>query len=64
MNVSLTPELEKNIHDKVNGDMYTSACEVVRESLRIMHSYEDLPQKHIAELNDAIVIGTLEKTDQ
>ena len=57
MNVSLTPELEKYVHDKVNGGMYTSASEVVRESLRIMHSYEDLQQKRIAELNDAIGIG-------
>ena len=57
MNVSLTPELEKYVHDKVNGGMYTSASEVVRESLRIMHSYEDLQQKRIAELNDSITIG-------
>ncbi len=57
MNVSLTPELEKYVHDKVSGGMYTSASEVVRESLRIMHSYEDLQQKRIAELNDAIGIG-------
>ncbi len=57
MNVSLTPELEKYVHDKVSGGMYTSASEVVRESLRIMHNYEDLQQKRIAELNDAITIG-------
>ena len=57
MNVSLTPELEKYVHDKVDGGMYTSASEVIRESLRIMHSYEDLQQKRIAELHDAITIG-------
>lgn len=57
MNVSLTPELEKYVHDKVSGGLYTSASEVIRESLRIMHSYEELQQKRIAELNDAITIG-------
>lgn len=57
MNVSLTPELEKYVHDKVSGGMYTSASEVVRESLRIMHAHEDLQQKRIAELNDSITIG-------
>lgn len=57
MNVSLTPELEKYVHNKVSGGMYTSASEVIRESLHIMHSYEDLQQKRIMELNDAIAVG-------
>jgi len=57
MNVSLTPELEKYVHDKVNGGMYTSASEVVRESLRVMHSFEDLQKKRIQELDDSIAIS-------
>jgi len=35
MNVSLTPELEKFVKDKVATGRYTSASEVVREALRI-----------------------------
>ena len=57
MNISLTPELEQYIKDKINGGMYTSASEVVRESLRIMLNYEDLQKQRVMELNSAISIG-------
>lgn len=40
MNVSLTPELEKIINQKVKSGMYGSASEVVRESLRRMFKEE------------------------
>lgn len=36
MNVSLTPELEAFVHEKVASGRYTSASEVVRESLRLL----------------------------
>jgi antitoxin ParD1/3/4 len=35
MNVSLTPELEKYIANKVKSGMYGSASEVLREALRL-----------------------------
>ncbi len=57
MNVSLTPELNQFIDQKVNSGMYTSASEVIRESLRIMRSYEQLQQSRINELNNAIELG-------
>ena len=34
MNVSLTPELEKMVDDRVGTGLYSSASEVVREALR------------------------------
>lgn len=34
MNISLTPELEEYIHNKVKSGLYSSASEVVREALR------------------------------
>ena len=34
MNVSLTPELEKIVTDKVATGRYTSASEVIREALQ------------------------------
>lgn len=40
MNVSLTPELEKYIQDKVETGRYTSASEVVREALRLLEQKE------------------------
>jgi len=36
MNVSLTPELEAMVREKVESGLYTSASEVVREALRLM----------------------------
>jgi antitoxin ParD1/3/4 len=42
MNISLTPELERFVHDKVDSGMYTSASEVIRESLRLLHTHDDL----------------------
>ena len=38
MNISLTPQLEKLVQDRVKSGRYTSASEVVREALR---RYED-----------------------
>ena len=36
MNVSLTPELERLVNDKVESGMYQTASEVVREALRLL----------------------------
>ena len=36
MNVSLTPELEKLISEKVDSGLYQTASEVVREALRLL----------------------------
>ena len=57
MNISLTPELEHFIQDKVNSGMYTSASEVIRESLRLLHTHDDLQNQRIKHLNQAIDIG-------
>jgi uncharacterized protein len=40
MNISLTPELERFIKSKLQTGLYTSVSEIVRESLRLMHSKE------------------------
>lgn len=40
MNVSLTPELEKFVQEKVASGRYTSASEVVREALRLLERKE------------------------
>ncbi len=45
MNVSLTPELERLINDKVETGSYQTASEVVREALRLLkHRDEGLVQ--------------------
>ncbi len=40
MNVSLTPELEKYVNDKVKTGRYNSASEVMREGLRSLQNDE------------------------
>ena len=57
MNISLTPELEQYVNAKVKSGMYTSASEVIRESLRLLHTYEDVQNQRIKEINQAIDIG-------
>jgi len=41
MNVNLTPELEKYVHEKVKSGRYNSASEVLRESLRTQLEQEE-----------------------
>jgi antitoxin ParD1/3/4 len=36
MNISLTPELEQFVNDKVKTGMYQTASEVIREGLRLL----------------------------
>lgn len=57
MNISLTPELERFVQDKVDSGMYTSASEVIRESLRLLHTHDDLQSQRIKQLNQAIDVG-------
>lgn len=51
MNVSLTPELEKFVADKVATGRYTSSSEVVREALRLLEREEKSREEQIAEFN-------------
>lgn len=57
MNVSLTPELEKMVNEKVAGGFYTSASEVVREALRLLQEYDELRRLRIEELRREIEAG-------
>ena len=57
MNISLTSELEQYVNAKVSSGMYTSASEVIRESLRLLHTYEDLQNQRIHQLNQSIEVG-------
>ena len=42
MHISLTPELENIIKEKVASGLYNNASEVVREALRFMKTHEEL----------------------
>jgi antitoxin ParD1/3/4 len=57
MNVSLTPELEKFVADRVQSGMYHSASEVVREALRLLKDKDLLREVKLNELRHAIQQG-------
>jgi antitoxin ParD1/3/4 len=57
MNVSLTPELEEFVNRKVESGMYSSASEVVRESLRLLREQDLLKQIRLEELRKEIALG-------
>jgi antitoxin ParD1/3/4 len=57
MNISLTPELEKFIADRVQSGMYNSASEVVREALRMLQEQQMFKEMKLAELRKEIQKG-------
>lgn len=54
LNVSLTPQLEEFVREKVDSGRYNSASEVVREALRLMGTYEGLRAGALAKLRDDV----------
>jgi len=63
MNVSLTPELDRYVEEKVKSGRYRSASEVLRESLRIMQQVEEERQARLMALRGEIDRG-LEELDR
>jgi antitoxin ParD1/3/4 len=57
MNVSLTPELERRIAEKVESGLYTTASEVVREGLRLLFQQELRREERLARLRADISVG-------
>ncbi|MBN3942682.1 MAG: type II toxin-antitoxin system ParD family antitoxin [Nostoc sp.] len=57
MNVSLTPELEQLVKDKVNSGRYHSVSEVMGEALRLLDERDRLQEKRLAELKAKIQVG-------
>lgn len=57
MNVSLTPELETMVAEKVKSGLYNSASEVVREGLRLVREQDQLREIKLEELRREIQIG-------
>ena len=65
MNVSLTPELEEMVAQKVKSGLYNSASEVVREGLRLVREQDQLREIRLNELRAEIQKGidSLERGD-
>jgi antitoxin ParD1/3/4 len=63
MNVSLTPELERLVAEKVESGMYGSASEVIRDALRLLQERDELRRTRLEELRREITRG-LEQADR
>jgi antitoxin ParD1/3/4 len=60
MNVSLTPELERLVNEKVESGMYQTASEVVREALRLLKERDQARKQLRADVQagfDQLVLG-------
>ncbi len=57
MNVSLTPELERRIAEKVESGLYNTASEVVREGLRLLFRDDERREHDLARLRAEIQVG-------
>ena len=57
MNVSLTPQLEALIQDKVASGRYGNASEVVREALRLLEERDQERSAKLQALRQAIQAG-------
>lgn len=57
MNVSLTPELERLVEEKVGSGEYKSASEVVRHALRLLSREDEERRTRLEALRAAIQAG-------
>lgn len=60
MNVSLTPELETLVLEKVKSGNYNSASEVVREALRLLKEQDELIRIRREEVRREVMTGVEE----
>ncbi len=63
MNVSLTPELEELVNEKVSSGQYNNPSEVIREALRLLRERDELQEIQRAELRQEIARG-IEATER
>ena len=63
MNVSLSPDLEQYIREKVESGLYQTASDVVREGLRLLEERDALRLKRVEELRREIQHG-IEQADR
>jgi antitoxin ParD1/3/4 len=57
MNVSLTPELDQLVQQKVASGLYQTASEVIREGLRLLHERDAMREQQIRSLRQKIDRG-------
>ncbi|MEG4347723.1 type II toxin-antitoxin system ParD family antitoxin [Microcoleus sp. A003_D6] len=63
MNVSLTPELEKFVRQKVKTGRYLSVSEVILEALRLLEERDMQRQMRMEKLRQEVAVG-IEQSDR
>jgi antitoxin ParD1/3/4 len=63
VNVSLTPELEEFVVQKVQSGLYQTASEVVRDGLRLLRERDEFHPQRLEELRRDIAAG-IEEIEQ
>ena len=64
MNVSLTPELEELVNEKVRSGLYHTASEVVREALRLLKLRDDEARRADQQAGLAVTVQKRRITDR
>lgn len=57
MNITLTPEFERRISEKLNTGLYSSASEVIRDGLRLLFERDALREQGLATLKREVTAG-------
>ncbi len=57
MNITLTPEFERRIAEKLNTGLYSSASEVIRDGLRLLFERDALREQQQAILKREVAAG-------
>ncbi len=57
MNISLTPEMDEWVAQKVKSGMYKSSSELIREGLRLLQAREEQRAKMVGDLRSELLVG-------
>jgi len=57
VNISLTPQQEARVRDRVQRGEYASVSEVVRSALRLLDQQDQLREIRLQELREEILVG-------
>lgn len=57
MNISLTPEMDKWVVQKVKSGMYKSSSELIREGLRLLQAREEQRESMVEDLRSELLVG-------
>ena len=60
MNITIGPELERRINEKVESGLYSSASEVIRDGLRILFEKDIIREQQAEILKEEVIKGFLE----